>query len=184
MPAVPTDGRHYYIVHLFTKEVINMKSLKTLVMAVVLFVGFATVAHAQTANQAVTIVVSPINVMSVSSGTVSMTINSATAGSNPDNASDAATSYAVTTNGTLKKITAALGTAYAGGISLALSLTAPTGGTSAGSVTLTTVAQDLVTGFANLAESGKGISYTASATAAAATNGAGEAQTVTLTLTN
>ncbi|MBO6574826.1 MAG: hypothetical protein JJ896_05390 [Rhodothermales bacterium] len=139
---------------------------------------------AQTANQTVTVVVSDINSISVSSGSVTLTVNSATAGSNPDDATDSSTSYSITTNGSAKKITAALGSAYATGISLAINLTAPSGGTSAGSTTLTTSAQEVVTGISNLAESGIGISYTASATPSATSNGAGEAQTVTLTITS
>jgi hypothetical protein len=139
---------------------------------------------AQTANQTVTIVVSDINVISVTSSTVSLTIDSATAGSNPDSDSDNSTSYSITTNGTAKKITAALGSAYASGISLGMNLTAPSGGSSAGLTTLTTSAQDLVTGIASVAEGTLTIAYTATATPSAASNGAGESQTVTLTITS
>ena len=153
-------------------------------MAFTLLLGMVGTASAQTVTQDVTIIVASISVLSVSAGTVSMTINTATPGSNPTDATDSATSYALTTNGLAKKMTAKIGFAYATGISLALNLTAPSGGTSLGSKTLTTIDQDMVTGISNLAESGVGISYTASATASAAPNGAGEVQTVTLTLTN
>jgi hypothetical protein len=168
----------------YQSRLILVKSFYTLLLTAAVGLGTVGVSSAQTANQTVTIVVADINMISVSSGSITMTINSATAGSNPDDATDTATTYAITTNGSAKKITAALGTAYASGISLALTLTAPTGGTSAGAITLTTSAQNLVTGIATLAESSLGISYTASATPSAASNGAGEAQTVTLTVTS
>ena len=67
---------------------------------------------------------------------------------------------------------------------MALTLGAPSGATSAGAKTLTTSAQDMVTGITKLSETGVSISYSATATAAAVSNGAGEAQTVTLTITS
>jgi hypothetical protein len=161
-----------------------VKSFKALAVAILVTAGFASPVFAQSDTQIVTIVVSDINEIAVSSGSLTLTINSATAGSAPDGDTDATTSYSITTNGSSKKITAALGVAYATGISLALTLGAPTGATSAGAKTLTTTAQDMVTGITKLAESGVSISYTASATAAAVSNGAGEAQTVTLTVTS
>lgn len=132
-------------------------------------------------DQDVTIVVPDVNLISASSGSLTMSL-SATAGNNLS-ASDNTTTYDITTNGTSKKLTGVLGSAYATGISLALELTAPTGG-SATQVTLSTSAQDLVTGVGQVAESGLTISYSASATASAAPNGAGELQTVTVTLTD
>lgn len=161
-----------------------MKTFKALTLFVLLSGVAVGTAAAQSDTQVVTIVVADINEIAVSSGTLSLTINSATAGSNPDADTDATTTYDITTNGSSKKITAALGSAYATGISLALTLGAPTGASSSGAVTLTTVAQDMVTGITKLAETGVSISYTASATAAAVSNGAGEAQTVTLTITS
>lgn len=161
-----------------------MKTLKILAVAILILLGVTRTASAQTANQVVTIVVANINVISVSSGSLTLTINTATPGSAPTDAVQSATSYSLTTNGAAMKITADLGAAYASGISLALNLAAPSGATSAGSIVLTTTAQDLVTGISNLNESTVGITYTASATTAAAPNGAGEAQTVTLTITS
>ena len=161
-----------------------MKNLKILFFSLVLVGLLSTTATAQTATQDVTIVISDINAIAVSAGTVGMTINSATAGSSPTAVTDNSTSYALTTNGTNKKVTAALSADYAAGISLQLSLSAPTGGSSAGLTTLTTVAQDLVTGITKQADNSLSISYSASATAAADPNGAGEVQTVILTLTD
>lgn len=160
-----------------------MKYLKTLLMIGALMFATVAVVSAQ-ANQNVTIVVGAINALSVSSGTVSMTISTATAGSAPTDATDNTTSYNITTNGSSMKLTAVLDAVYSSGISLALNLAAPTGGSSAGSTTLTAVAQDLVTGITKKAESTLSIGYTASATTVAAPNGAGETKTVTITLTS
>lgn len=161
-----------------------MKNLLTILLLAILSFGLATTATAQSTTQDVTIVVEEINEISVS-GNVTLTINTATAGSNPDNATDNTTTYNITTNGSNKKITGQLSAAYASGISLAVNLTAPTGGTSAGQTTLTDVsASDLVTGISNLAETGLTIAYTASATAAATPNSpGGEQKTVTYTIT-
>ncbi len=159
-----------------------MKNLLTILALAFLCCGLATTAIAQSATQDVTIVIADINEISVSCN-LTLTINSATAGSNPTDATDNTTSYSITTNGTLKKITGQLDAAYAVGISLKVNLSAPTGGTSQGQKTLTTLAQDLVTGISGLAESAIQIAYTASATAAVPPNGAGETKTVTFTIT-
>lgn len=131
-------------------------------------------------NQSVTVSVDTINELTVS-GSVTLNIDSATAGAAPDSDTDATTTYAVTVNGTGKKITGSLDAAYASGISLQLQLGAPTGGSSS-QKTLTTSAQDLVTSFGKVAESGLSVTYTASATVLADSNGAGQSRTVTLTL--
>jgi hypothetical protein len=53
------------------------------------------------------------------------------------------------------------------GLTLSSSLAAPTGGTSAGFLSLSTVAVDLVTGITKLAQGSLGVSYTLDATPAA-----------------
>ncbi len=153
-----------------------------LVLGFILGLGRMALA-ANTATQTVTIAVSAINEISVSSGTVSLTVNSATAGSQPTNATDGSTSYAITTNESNKKITGQINSAMPANTTLAINLVAPTGGSSAGTVTLSTSPSDLVTGISTLAESGKTITYTLSATIAAGIV-ASTSRTVTLTLTN
>jgi len=160
--------------------------LKTLLLTVIIIAGTTQIAAAQTtATQDVTIVVAAIDVISVSAGTLTITINSATPGSPPDASNDVSTTWALTTNNaSTTKITGSLGSAYAAGISLAVTLQAPTlSGTSAGAVTLTTTDQDLVTGMSAQYESGRTITYSASATTAVAPT-AGEQQTVTFTITS
>jgi hypothetical protein len=140
-------------------------------------------ACAQTATQTVTFQVTAIDEISVSGNPGALIVNSATAGSQPDAATDATTSYNVTTNGSSKKITGSIDSAMPANTTLDVTLTAPTGGSSAGQVTLSTSDQDLVTGISTLAESGMTISYEFSATAAAGVI-ASTNRTVTLTLTD
>jgi hypothetical protein len=147
-----------------------------------MLLAFAGTLSAQTANQSVTVDVDAINVIDVSGNPGTLVINSATAGSAPDDASDNSTSYDITSNETTKKVVGSLDVAYASGISLKVTL-ASTGATSAGQVTLSTTDQDLVTGISNLAESGQQISYVASATVSAAP-AAAESHTVTFTITS
>lgn len=147
--------------------------------AAVLTVAAAT-AEAQTATETVSYEVQAINEISVT-GTHVLVVNTATAGSQPAPASSTG-SYAVTSNETNMKVTAQLSAAMPTGVTLTTTLAAPTGGTSAGTVALTTLAQNVVTGIGTVAESGLGLTYGLSATVAAgkvpATN-----VTVTYTLT-
>ncbi len=155
--------------------------IQKLVMALAMTVCFVGSSYAQTASHDVTIVVPEFNLISVS-GDVTLTLGApATAGAAPADATDNTGSFSVTTNATTaKKITASLGGAYASGISLSANLSGI--GTTAGSVALSTTAQDVVTGLTQVAGSGT-IGYTATATAAAVPT-AGETETVTYTLTN
>lgn len=135
-----------------------------------------------TAQQTVTYEVQAINELSVSSPTSSLTVNSATAGSAPNVATDSSSSYAVTTNETNRKITGAINSNMPGGVTLSITLAAPTGATSAGKQQLSTTPTDLVTDIATLNESGKAITYELGATAAAGVVPSAT-KTVTLTIT-
>ncbi len=165
-------------VKLFFKEYMNKK---------LIFVGLATLVLTQqalfastTATATVTWTVASIDAISVSGNPGTLTVNSATAGSAPSSAADSTTTYSVTTNNTARKVTGAVGVAMPTGVTLSVNLAAPTGGTSIGSVGLTTTAQSLVTGIANLAQSALGITYTLAATVSAAQ---ASAQTATVTYT-
>ena len=133
-----------------------------------------------TATQTVTVAVSAINELAVT-GSPSLTVSTATAGEAPDAVTATAT-YAITTNETDRKITAAIDTAMPNEVTLQANLAAPTGAATAGAVTLGTTAQDVVTGISTLNESGKNITYTLSATSAAGTV-ASTSRTVTYTIT-
>lgn len=134
-----------------------------------------------TATQTVTYEVQAINEISVSADPGALIVNAATAGSAPTAVTDATTTWAVTTNESAKKITAAINTAMPSGLTLTVNLAAPTGGSSAGAVTLGTTAADVVTGISTLNESGLGITYQLSATAAAGVV-ASDSKTVTFTI--
>jgi len=123
-------------------------------------------ASAQTATQTVTFAVNAINQISAT-GSPSLTVTTATAGSQPTNATDASSTWAVTTNQTGAKISASIPTAMPAGLTLSANLVAPAGATSAGSTALGTVAVDLVTAITKVAQSGMTATYTLSATAAA-----------------
>ena len=158
-----------------------MKKLFTLIVIGMVAVFCGNV-FAQTATQTVTYEVQAINEISVSGNPAALIVSAATAGSQPVAATDATTSYAITTNASARIITGSIDTAMPANTTLGVTLTAPTGGTSAGQVTLTASDQNLVTGISTLAESGLTISYEFSATIAAGII-ASASKTVTLTVT-
>lgn len=143
-----------------------INTARRLAAAAALVVVAAPVAHAQTATQTVTFAVNAINQIAVT-GTPSLTITTATAGSAPTSVTDATATWAVTTNQTGAKITASIASNMAAGLTLSASLAAPTGGTSAGFLSLSTTAVDVVTGITKLAQGSLGVSYKLDATAAA-----------------
>lgn len=114
-------------------------------------------------------------------GSPSLVISTAPAGSAPTSATANAT-YAITTNETDRKITAQIDSDMPAGTGLAVSLAAPSGAASAGAVSLSTTAQDAVTGISTINASGLNVTYTLSATAAAGVVPAGT-RTVTYTIT-
>ncbi|HEU4994796.1 MAG TPA: hypothetical protein VFT29_08250 [Gemmatimonadaceae bacterium] len=145
-----------------------------------LVAGAANVAMAQTATQTVTFQVNAINQISFA-GAPSLTVSTATAGSNPTSATAAAT-WAVTTNQSNAKITASIAAAMPAGLTLSANLSAPTGGTSAGSLALGTTAVDLVTGITKIAQGALGVTYSLDATPAAGVV-ASDTRVVTYTIT-
>ncbi len=164
-------------------NIIKSNSLTAAFAALIIMGLGAGAAYAgNTSQQVVTYEVQAINELSVSSGTVSLTVNSATAGQAPNVATDTATSYAITTNETDRKITGALNSDMPAGVTLSVTLASPTGATSTGKQVLSSSPTDLVTGISTLNEAGKGISYELAATSAAGVV-ASAAKTVTLTIT-
>jgi hypothetical protein len=157
-----------------------MKTYAALLASVVLIFGcFGLASASNTANHTVTVHVDAINEVAITGGDITLTINSATGGSQPDNATNTACHLSWTTNETLKKITVQSDQA-APAFTLKVLATAISGGTAAPQVTITNVAQDFVTGVATTIGTCT-LSYTASATAA---QGTGEdVHVVTYTLT-
>ena len=152
-------------------------------MLVLVFVMGGLVLGANTAQQTVTYEVTAINEVSVSGDPGNLVVNTATAGSQPTADTDATTTWAITTNESTKKMTGSINTAMPANTTLEVNLTAPTGGSSQGDVSLSTTAGDLVTSISTVAESGLTINYTFTATIAAGIIAQAQ-KTVTLTLTD
>lgn len=139
----------------------------TLAAGGLLMLAIATAASAQTATQTVTFQVDAINQVGVT-GSPSLTVTTAVPGSAPTQATSAGNTWAVTTNQTGAKITASIASNMPSGLTLQATLAVgATGATSAGAKTLSTVAQDVVTGLTKVNASGLALSYTLDATAAA-----------------
>ncbi len=149
--------------------------------ALVASLASASVAFAaNSATQTVTFEVQAINELSNSGNPGALVVSTATAGSEPDVATDSSTTYAITTNGTSKKITASIDADMPAGVTLKVTLGAPAGA-NATQVTLGTVAVDAVTAITEVAESGKTISYELSALVTAGVV-ASDSTTVTYTV--
>ena len=138
-------------------------------------------AQAQTATQTVTFAVNAINQIAFT-GSPSLTITTAVAGSAPTSVTDATSSWAVTTNQTGAKITASIPTAMPTGLTLSTNLAAPAGATSAGYMALGTVAVDCVTTITKLQQGSLAVTYKLDATAAAGVV-ASSTRVVTYTIT-
>ena len=148
------------------------------------FVALVSVAFAAgSANQVVTFSVSAINEISISGNPGALIVSAATAGSQPNEVSDNSTSYLISSNGTNMKITGSIDTPMPAGVTLKVNLSAPTGGSSAGDVSLGVSSVDLVSGTTKVAETGKTITYKLNATVAAGVV-VNANKTVTLTLTD
>ena len=154
--------------------------IKALSFAAAALAFAAATGEASAQTQTVSFSVDAVNQMSVSGNPGALAINAATAGSGLNSVSDASTTWAITTNQTGTKVTAAIDQAMPAGVTLQVNLAAPTGASSAGNVALGTTAADVVTGITKLNESGKAITYTLSATTAA---GVVESTTRTVTYT-
>jgi hypothetical protein len=152
-------------------------------VGVLLLLAVGSASAADTDNQTVTLQVTAINELAVSGDPAALIVSTATAGAEPDTATDNSTDYDITTNESNKKITGVLDVAAPASTELYVFLVAPTGGTSAGDVQLTTSAADLVTGISTLAESNRTITYKFYASIAAGIV-ASTTRTVTLTLTD
>lgn len=131
-------------------------------------------------SHTVTVTVSAVNELAISGGGVTLTVSTATAGSDLDDATDSTTCDLLwTTNETSKKITVATDLA-APDFTLKVLADNVSGGTAAPEVTLSTTAVDFVTGVSQSSGSCD-LSYTASATAAQGTGS--DSHTVTYTIT-
>ena len=161
-----------------------MKRLKIFFVATALTLVLGGAAWGgEVASQAVTFDFQEINEIDIT-GSLSLTINSAVAGEQPDNATDSSSFYAITTNSTNKRITASIDTVMPAHVTLQINVAAPSeSGVSKGYVILATSAADVVTGISHVAESNSLITYKLSATAQAGVI-SGATRTITLTLSD
>lgn len=136
-------------------------------------------AQAQTATQTVTFSVVPMSRAAVSAFAGPIVVSTASAGA-PTSASMGGSSYAIATNETNQKISAALDAPMPSGVSLAVSLAAPAGAASTGSMTLGTAAADVVTGISAVSATSLPIVYKLSASSTAVV--AAGTRTVTFTI--
>lgn len=152
------------------------------ILATIAFLaGITGLASAQTtATQTITFQVDAINQIAFS-GSPSLVISTASAGSAPTSVNAAAT-WAVTTNQTGSKITASINSPMPAGLTLSANLAAPAGASSAGSLSLGTTAVDLVTSITKVAQSAMSVTYTLGATPAAGVVSS-TTRTVTYTIT-
>jgi hypothetical protein len=134
---------------------------------------------AQTANHTVTVQVNAINELALTGGNVTLTISTATAGQQPDSATNSTCTLAWTTNQANRKITVATNLASPL-FTLQVLAQSVSGGTAAPQVTLSTTAADFVTGVSKTVGTCT-LGYTASATAAQGTGS--DVHIVTYTLT-
>jgi hypothetical protein len=120
--------------------------------------------------------------INVSGSPPTLRITTATAGGSPNPVTDASTTYTVFSLRTNQKITAHLNQAMPPGTSLLVTLAAPNGSaTTKGAVTLTTTAQDMVTGIGFVLGGSHPITYEFTATSAAGVI-ATDSRVVTLTM--
>jgi hypothetical protein len=140
----------------------GVRSALTTLVAAVFMVG---IAEAQTATQVIRFQVVAINQIGVTGAPAPLVITTATAGAAPASVTENGGNYAVTTNEANKKIMASLDEPLPAGVRLEVFLAAPDGAASAGDVTLSTAAADLVTGISQLSASALPISYRLSADA-------------------
>jgi CheY-like chemotaxis protein len=176
-PSAPLKQRADVAAHLFGG--IMNSSRNVIISGLLLFVA-ASAGAQTTATQSVSFQVDAINQIAVT-GTPSLVINTAVAGSAPTSASSSGSTWAVTTNQTGAKITASINTNMPAGVTLSATLGAPAGASSAGAISLTTTSVDMVTGITKQAASGLSIGYQLDATAAAGVQSG--TRTVTYTIT-
>ena len=156
------------------------KQLTAFICCIFIFIFTGLGQATDTDQHQVTVQVNAINEVALDGGDINLVINSATAGSNPDDAVDnSSCDLRWTTNEASKKITVQ---SSLGSPTFTLKVVAQnvSGGTAASEVTLGTTAADFVTGV-SLTTGSCDLQYTASATAA---NGTGsDVHTVTYTIT-
>jgi hypothetical protein len=155
-----------------------MNLRRTLITILLVLAAAGLTWAADNDNHQVTVTVNAINELAVTGGDVTLTITSATPGSDPDPETDNVSGLDWTTNEAGKKITVATDLA-APNFTLKILAQAVTGGTAEAEITLTVAAQDYVSSVGTT--TGTCTSrYTGSATAAQGTGS--DVHTITFTI--
>jgi len=179
------------------KEMRKMKKLLVVVIAGMFLLGLSGIGMAQTGsdNHTVTIVINEIAEINVTTASITLTVTApGTPGADPQGDTDNTTYLQYTStvaSGQTRTIDAKLDAAMLSGLSLAVQATPGSGeGTSAGSVTLSTTDQSVITSIGSCATGtggtdGAQVTYTLSVTdPTQLTINAGANYTVTYTLTD
>lgn len=157
-----------------------MKKVLGTVLALAI-VGAAFAQVSDTADQVVTFGITAFSEITVD-GAPSLTLSQFNAdGSAYEPVVYTGATYSVATNGTAMKISASLEADMPTGLTLALELDAPTDASSAGSLALSAIAVDLVTGITQLSEFDLVMTYTLSGALDAVVTDS-ETRTVTFTI--
>jgi hypothetical protein len=156
-----------------------MKAPYTRLAALILMALASVALAADNDNHQVTVTVNDINELAVTGGDITLTISAATAGQNPNQATNNTCGLEWTVNTTNKKITVATNQASFAH-ALRVQAASVSGGTAAAEVTISDTPQDLVTGVATTLGTCT-LNYRATATAAQGTQSV--AHTITYTIT-
>ncbi|MCF8001045.1 MAG: hypothetical protein K9K76_04215 [Halanaerobiales bacterium] len=160
-----------------------MKKIHLIILLILINLVVAPTAVAgNTATQDITITAEPINEVSLSKTTLSLTITPPIEDLVEEEVIDSSTTLSYSTNQTNQKITVKVDRTLPVGLTLLVEATS-TGGTSSGAVALDTSDNNLITGLSNLSDSGETVTYTLKAINFAEPT-ATETFTVTYTITS
>mgnify|MGYP000043469368 FL=1 len=160
-----------------------MKKVHQIILLIIISLLLSTpVVGGSTATQDITITAEPINEVSLSKTTLSLTITPPTEDLVEEEVIDSSTTLSYSTNQTNQKITVTVDRTLPLGLTLLVEATS-TGGVSSGAIALDTSANNLITDLSNLSDSGETVTYTLKANKFAEPT-ASETFTVTYTITS
>lgn len=135
----------------------------TLILSLCCLIPLHTLLGCGSATAIITYSVGNFDIISLSSKTITMNVNTAIAGNQPITAVNSDTSYSITTNGEARKIYGSYSPLMAGPI-LSAYLTPPQGAVSLGNVALSDRPVPLVSGIANVSVQNLPIIYSLTTT--------------------
>jgi len=139
--------------------ILNKLNLSIIFLFIVLLIQKLTLESSTTANATLTYSVNTISVVDISASPGPLDVTTAVPGQQPDMAIDSTTTYSISSNMNGQRITGRVNPGIPPDIHLCVTLTPPSGATSAGLVELTTSDQDLVTGIDCVSATNLPISY-------------------------